>query len=205
MEAVSTVTSWQTSIIYRTANTGSLHGKRRIHRRRIVPNPNAGLNVSSSLLNFLAQEGCEGFRDIAYQDQGGIWTLGVGHTGGVKQGDVCTRQQAIAWLEGDLKSAADAVIEAVQIEAMLQREFDAFTSLAFNIGNMAFTTKFSGLGLFEAGYKQDCADRFLRWDMVGKVVSAGLVNRRNAERAMFLGISTNSDGTPNNLIAAYQN
>lgn len=43
----------------------------------------------------------EGLRLIAYQDSGGVWTIGRGHTLGVKKGDTCTVEQATAWFRTD--------------------------------------------------------------------------------------------------------
>ena len=38
----------------------------------------------------------------AYQDQGGVWTIGYGHTRGVNPLDTCTKEQADGWLSEDL-------------------------------------------------------------------------------------------------------
>jgi len=40
----------------------------------------------------------EGLRLTAYQDSGGVWTIGFGHTKGVTAGMTCTEDQATAWL-----------------------------------------------------------------------------------------------------------
>ena len=49
----------------------------------------------------------EDLRLKAYLDTVGVWTIGVGHTGGVKKGDTTTKQQAMAWLEEDVQEALD--------------------------------------------------------------------------------------------------
>lgn len=43
---------------------------------------------ASSATRFI--EDFEGRRLVAYQCSAGVWTLGVGHTAGVKAGDTCT-------------------------------------------------------------------------------------------------------------------
>lgn len=49
----------------------------------------------------------EGLRLAAYWDKiGKCWTIGYGHTLGVKQGDVCTLDQAESMLRSDVESAA---------------------------------------------------------------------------------------------------
>lgn len=47
-------------------------------------------------------EACKLF---AYQDGLGVWTIGYGHTRGVKPGDTCTVSQAKAWLYEDIITA----------------------------------------------------------------------------------------------------
>lgn len=47
----------------------------------------------------------EGLRLEAYQDGGGVWTIGFGHTSGVKIGQTCTRTQADVWLLQDVGTA----------------------------------------------------------------------------------------------------
>jgi lysozyme len=44
----------------------------------------------------------EGYRDHAYQDTGGVWTIGYGHTRGVKMGDSISHERAEMLLEADL-------------------------------------------------------------------------------------------------------
>ncbi len=36
----------------------------------------------------------EGLRLSSYVDSAGVWTIGYGHTGGVKMGDVITKEEA---------------------------------------------------------------------------------------------------------------
>jgi GH24 family phage-related lysozyme (muramidase) len=66
-----------------------------------------------------------------------------------------------------------------------QNMFDAIISLAYNIGTNAFA-KSSVLRNLKAGNKQAAADSFLAWNKAGGKVLKGLVNRRQAERKLFL-------------------
>lgn len=46
----------------------------------------------------------EGMRLEAYQDSGGVWTIGIGHTGPeVHEGLVWTREQCIVAFQKDLE------------------------------------------------------------------------------------------------------
>jgi lysozyme len=59
-------------------------------------------------------------------------------------------------------------------------------SLAYNIGMAAFGRS-SVLHRHNAGAHDKAADAFLLWNKAGGKVLPGLVRRRNAERALYLG------------------
>lgn len=126
----------------------------------------------------------EGLELCSYQDQRGIWTIGFGHTAGVKPGQSCTQAQAQAWLDDDLKRADDAVNHYVRVD-LTQNQFDALVSFTYNVGagNLEDSTL---LRLLNEGDKPGASKQFLEWIHAGKQVSAGLVRRRFAEQALFL-------------------
>jgi lysozyme len=124
---------------------------------------------------------------IAYQDQGGVWTLGYGHVIGVKPGDTCTQAQADTWFQSDVAWACRVVNNDVDV-AMTQNQFDALVSLCFNIGGGNFHSS-TLLRKLNGGDVAGAADQFLLWNHVGGVVSDGLMRRREAERALFLGLT----------------
>ena len=129
-------------------------------------------------------EGCE---LEAYPDPatgGEPITIGYGHTGGVKLGEVITQEQADEYLISDVKRFADAVNQMVTVP-ITQGEFDALCSFAFNlgIGNLRNSTLLRKLN---SGNKDSAANQFLVWNMAGGRVMAGLTRRREAERTLFL-------------------
>ena len=129
-------------------------------------------------------EGCE---LEAYPDPatgGEPITIGYGHTGGVKLGEVITQEQADEYLISDVKRFADAVNQMVTVP-ITQSEFDALCSFAFNlgIGNLRNSTLLRKLN---SGNKDSAANQFLVWNMAGGRVMAGLTRRREAERTLFL-------------------
>lgn len=134
----------------------------------------------------------EGCSLVAYQDGNGIWTIGYGHTGGVKEGDTCTQPQALEWLSEDLTTADDAIARLVTVP-LAQNEWDALTSLVFNIGQGNFEhggdngTPSAVLRCINAGDTNGCCRHFMDWKNVAGKVSPGLVRRRTAEQAMFSG------------------
>lgn len=141
-----------------------------------------------------SERGLEFIRDhegcvlAAYPDPGTggePWTIGVGHTGGVKPGDTCTEAQAMAWLAEDVRDAEDAVNRLVKVP-LTQDQFDALVSFAFNVGagNLGGSTL---LKLVNAGDFDGAAAQFPRWNRAAGQVLAGLTKRRLAEAALFAG------------------
>ena len=126
----------------------------------------------------------EGCRLEAYQDQGGVWTIGYGHTRGVHAGMTCTLQQAMAWLILDTQEAVDAVNRLV-VPQLTQHEFDALVDFVFNLGDGAFAHS-TMLRLLNSGDIASAAGQFALWDHIGGREVAGLLRRRLAEKAEFL-------------------
>lgn len=130
----------------------------------------------------------EAFRADAYLCPAGVPTIGYGHTGDVKLGQRVTEHQAEAILALDLERFEEAVTRLAP--AATQNEFDALVSFAFNLGVAALET--SGLlRKFLASDKRGASGEFARWchaRVNGQlVVLPGLVTRRAAEAALFLG------------------
>lgn len=132
-------------------------------------------------------KGFEQLRLKAYPDPGTggkPWTIGWGHTKGVKQGDRITQEQAEQFFSNDLAVFELTVNSAIK-RTMTQNQFDAMVSLAFNIGGPAFAGS-TLVKKFNAGEVQGAADEFPKWRNSAGKVMPGLVKRRAAEREMFL-------------------
>ena len=141
----------------------------------------------------------------AYLCPADVWTIGWGHAlteGGAQlKGSAnrararalypggITRAQAETLLRADLIPRAAAVAQGARV-ALTDGQFGALISLLFNIGqgNLAASTLLRRLNL---GDYAAAAEQFLVWDKarVNGVLSSlpGLLRRRKAERAMFLG------------------
>lgn len=126
----------------------------------------------------------EGVRLKAYDDGVGVWTIGVGHTAGVKRGDEITMAQVDEFLRADLAEAQKAVNTLVTTP-LTQGQFDALVSFVFNLGAGAFKGS-TLLKKLNAGDYDGAADELLRWNRAGGRVLAGLTKRRISERIMFL-------------------
>lgn len=126
----------------------------------------------------------EGLRTEAYLDQRGIPTIAYGHTLGVKMGDTCTGDEALAWLDSDLL-VADKAIGRLCPVPLTQNQYDALTSLVFNIGQGNFDHS-TVLACIIRGEWDAAANAFLMWNKVNGATNAGLDRRRQAERLLFL-------------------
>jgi lysozyme len=147
------------------------------------------MEYSDKGLNLTERE--EALRLIAYPDQGGVWTIGYGHTGPeVHAGLVITREQAITWLQNDVQKAVNSVNTHVRV-SVTQQEFDALVDFAFNVGVHAFETS-TLLKLLNAGNYAGANAAFKSWVFVKGQVNKGLYNRRQAEQDEFT-----SGGIPN--------
>lgn len=126
----------------------------------------------------------EGCRLKAYQDSVGVWTIGYGHTKGVKRGQVITQEQADAFLRDDLGDA-EAGVERVVKVPLTDNQFGALVSFTFNLGIGALS-KSTLLRTLNGGDYSSASEQFKRWSRAGGKVLAGLVRRRLAEASLFL-------------------
>lgn len=126
----------------------------------------------------------EGCRLKAYQDQKKVWTIGYGHTKGVKQGMTCTQEQAEEWLREDVGEAEATVARLVKVP-ITQNQYDALVDFCFNLGTKNFYISTLRKLLNKSDY-QGCANEFEKWNLVDGLVNAGIIRRRKAEKALFL-------------------
>jgi len=139
------------------------------------------MTLSDSGKQFIKSK--ERLRLEAYRDAVGVWTIGWGHIVGVKEGDVCTIEQAEAWFAQDAAPCEACINSLVTVE-LTQAQFDALCSFAFNLGCMALRNS-TLLRLLNAGDFAGAAEQFGRWNHAGGEVLAGLTERREQEMAMF--------------------
>lgn len=120
----------------------------------------------------------------AYQCPAKIWTIGVGHTKNVKQGDKISQSQADQFLHDDLSSSENAV-NAYCTHALTQNQFDALVSFVFNVGagNFKSSTLLKRLNANMIGL---AAMEFPKWNKAQGKEFAGLTARREAEKQLFL-------------------
>lgn len=133
----------------------------------------------------------EGFRARPYLCPGGIATVGYGSTfyadgRPVKLSDPLISQAgAELLLRATLGQYETAVCEGVT-QPMTQGQFDALVDFAYNCGAGSFRSSTLRKKI-NAGDMVGAALEFARWNKAGGVVLPGLVRRREAERALFVG------------------
>ncbi|MGO9229924.1 MAG: lysozyme [Bryobacteraceae bacterium] len=130
----------------------------------------------------------EGLQLTAYLCPAHVWTIGWGHTAGVKPGDVVTEPQAEALLAADI-APIERDLPNVIHAPLTQGQFDALVSLCFNLrgGAPALPSIASKLVAdLNAGDAAAAANEFLDIDKANGQVLPGLVRRRQAERQVFL-------------------
>ncbi len=127
----------------------------------------------------------EGFRGQAYPCPAGIWTLGYGHTKGVKQGEVITKEQAEELLLSDIYEF-EVSVHRLNLP-LNQNQFDALVDFCFNLGtgNLSGSTLLKKIRLNVND--PSIETEFKRWVHAGGKVLPGLVKRREWEAKRYFG------------------
>ena len=131
----------------------------------------------------------------AYQDEGGVWTIGYGSIYNydmhrpVQAGDHINAATALDWMRKECATIIPQIKALVKVP-INQNQLDALTSFVYNlgIGSLGDSTLLRQLN---AGLdKNTVALQFLRWNKVNingtYVVLAGLTARRQDEAALFV-------------------
>jgi lysozyme len=110
-------------------------------------------------------------------------TIGYGHTGGVKETDTITQEEADELLEKDVLKFEEYVEDNVIVE-LDQSQFDALVAWTFNLGpgNLRESTMLKKLN--DSDYAS-VPSEMKRWNKAGGKTLDGLIRRRNAEALLF--------------------
>jgi lysozyme len=125
----------------------------------------------------------EGCRLEAYKCSANVLTIGYGHTGGVKETDTITQEEADELLEKDVLKFEEYVEDNVIVE-LDQSQFDALVAWTFNLGpgNLRESTMLKKLN--DSDYAS-VPSEMKRWNKAGGKTLDGLIRRRNAEALLF--------------------
>ena len=143
----------------------------------------------------------EGVKRDAYQDAGGLWTIGVGHR--LEQsGDPSVCRWPVSTIAGalsdDMGAARQRVADALTDEwdgtgpghgwgDLSAGQKDALSALAFNVGSL-HNTKLVEL-IHDGAELQAIVAEWVSWDHAGKRELRGLLRRRLAEASMYVDAS----------------
>lgn len=150
------------------------------------------MKASDKIKTFMRNR--EGYREHAYKplptDRP---TIGYGNTyyadgSAVQMGDYIDEGDAIKLFDSKVDNLA-ALVSAITNPNCTQNQFDAVVSLCYNIGLPAFKNSESG-AMYQNG--QNISDRFVLWDKSGGVQVQGLLNRRLAEKEIYVNNNYNS-------------
>lgn len=116
---------------------------------------------------------------------GDPWTIGYGHTGDdVFENLMWSEDKANSQLMHDLEPVQQCVRKVVTRPITLE-QFIALCDLGHNIGVDALASS-TLVKVLNLGDDMKAADQFRVWNKASGEVNQGLVNRREAERALFL-------------------
>lgn len=128
----------------------------------------------------------EGFRSEAYLDSGGVLTIGYGHV-------LLRREQfrhvsferADSLLRQDVAKVESRLPDMVRVP-LSQQKVDALICFLFNVGTGPSVENSVTMKLLNTGEYNLFANRLMRWVYDNGKVVQGLVNRRTAEKELFL-------------------
>lgn len=134
----------------------------------------------------------ESCRLAAYLDSAGIATIGWGtirYPDGrkVRMGETCTAEEADQYFRHDL-TRFELAVNALTVDTVRQREFDALVSFSYNVGEGAY--RGSTLRKKVNANPSDTAIRrqFMKWYFAGGKPVLGLWRRRHSEADHYTGI-----------------
>ena len=141
------------------------------------------MKSSELLINKIIEfEGC---KLQAYKCPAGVWTIGVGHTKGVKQGQTITKAQAMTLLKGDLLPCENYVNNLGVCKT--QGQFDALVDFAFNLGTAALGRSTLLKYIRAKKPEQYIREEFAKWVNSKGMRLKGLIIRRQWEADRYYG------------------
>lgn len=143
----------------------------------------------------------EGVRNKPYRDVVALWTVGVGHlmypeqaamnqegrkAFNIKIEDfrIWSDEEVNKLLKDDLRRFELGVLRLCP-GPLTQGQMDGLVSFAFNVG-LGALQRSTLRAKHNRGDYEGAADEFMKWTKAGGKVFQGLVNRRTAERNLYL-------------------
>lgn len=135
------------------------------------------MKITSEVLDLIKRY--EGLILNAYKDPAGVYTIGYGHTKGVKKGQIITKEQAEALLIEDIAAFERHVDKYDSIYHFNKNQYSALVSFAYNIGNIDQLTANGSRSI------KEISEKIPSYCRAGGRVLPGLVKRRAEEKLIF--------------------
>jgi len=132
----------------------------------------------------------EGCRLKAYKDSAGVWTVGYGtimYPNGikVKEGDICTQDEAVTFLKYEVILKSQSVNAFTSNYNLTQNQFDALVSFAYNLGVGALQKSALLKKIKHNPNDPSIEVEFMKWVNAGGKKIKGLVKRRQQEATLY--------------------
>lgn len=127
----------------------------------------------------------EGLKLEAYLCPAGVWTIGYGHTKGVKKGMKITKEKADELLMEDLQEFQNGVEKLISPIKLTDNQFSALVSFTFNLGltNLKNSTLLKKVN--QNPNDETIRNEFMRWIYAGGKPLEGLKRRRKHEADLY--------------------
>lgn len=119
----------------------------------------------------------------AYRCVAGVWTIGWGHTSGVREGMTISAEHAEELLRADVES----VFRRLKLKRFGPDRRAALASFAYNVGVEAVERSTLWRKVCGNAADESIAAEFRRWKYAGGKVQPGLVRRREKELKLYFG------------------
>lgn len=137
----------------------------------------------------------EGCKLQAYQDMGGTWTIGYGHTYGVRRGDRISQQYADEMLQVDIENVERQLLALRDAETgkWTKGQWDAVVCFVFNVGIGRYRKSTLRKAIMQKMPASKIEMHWRSWSFVNGEKMRGLEKRRNWELERFFEASDNWD------------
>lgn len=125
----------------------------------------------------------EGLELKAYLCPAKVWTIGYGHTKGVRQGQSITSEQADDFLKSDIADSEKEVNK--QSLKLNQNQFDALVSFTYNVGVGSFRSSTLLKKAKRNPNDESIRNEFAKWKYANSEILPGLIRRRTAESDLY--------------------
>lgn len=127
----------------------------------------------------------EGFCRNAVKCPAGVWTIGYGHTAGVKEGMTITKEEADRLFDDEIEQFERWIRPMVANVPLNQNQYDALVSFAYNAGVNALKTSTLLRKVKANPNDPSIRAEFMKWIYAAGKKLKGLENRRKAEADFY--------------------